>query len=129
MNITYRPIGMVSCPVTDLVRPQAIRAVPAQLMLEPRFAPAVAALAVGQELLVLFHLHRIEPWDERDVATLFTHRGPRRPNPIGATRVRILALEGSTITVEGLDAVDGTPILDLKLEKPLAAPRPGIDTQ
>ncbi len=114
--ITYHPIGFVSSPVTELLHPRAIRAVEARLVLEPRFAPAVAALQVGQSLLVIYHLHRIEPWDERDVAQLFVRRAPRRPNPIAVTRVRVVALEGATITVADLDAVDGSPILDIKPE-------------
>jgi len=114
MDVTYHPIGVVASPVKELLHPLEIRAVPARLVLEPRFAPAVAALAVGQELVVIYHLHRIEPWDDTDMATLFVRRKPCRPNPIGVTRVRVIALEGSTITVEGLDAVDATPVLDIK---------------
>jgi tRNA (Thr-GGU) A37 N-methylase len=114
MDILYHPIGTVSSPVKDLVHPTEIRAAPARLVLEPRFAPAVAVLEVGQELLVIYHLHRIEPWHDDDMAALFVRRRPCRPNPIGVTRVRVAGLEGATITVEGLDAVDGTPVLDIK---------------
>jgi tRNA (Thr-GGU) A37 N-methylase len=114
MDIIYHPIGTVSSPVKDLVHPNEINAYPARLLLEQRFAPAVAALEVGRELLVIYHLHRIEPWDDGDMATLFVRRRPCRPNPIGVTRVRVTGLEGATITVEGLDAIDGTPILDIK---------------
>ena len=112
--IVYQPIGFVSSSVTGLLHPREIRAVEARLVLAPRFAPAVAALQVGQALLVIYHLHRIEPWDERELAQLFVRRAPRRPNPFAVTRVRVVALEGATITVAGLDAIDGSPILDIK---------------
>jgi tRNA-Thr(GGU) m(6)t(6)A37 methyltransferase TsaA len=45
---------------------------------------------------------------------IFAQRGKNRPNRIGATVVRVVAVEGTTVTVAGLDAVDGTPILDIK---------------
>ena len=45
---------------------------------------------------------------------LFATRAPRRPNPIGLSVVRLLAVEGTTLHVEGIDVLDGTPLLDLK---------------
>jgi tRNA (Thr-GGU) A37 N-methylase len=45
---------------------------------------------------------------------VFSLRSPMRPNPIGLTRVRLLKKEGNTLLVEGLDALDGSPIIDIK---------------
>jgi tRNA (Thr-GGU) A37 N-methylase len=45
---------------------------------------------------------------------IFATRTPNRPNPIGLTRVRLLNIEGNIITVQGLDAFNGTPVLDIK---------------
>lgn len=45
---------------------------------------------------------------------IFAQRAKDRPNPIGITAVRILAVTGNAVTVRGLDAIDGTPVLDLK---------------
>jgi tRNA (adenine37-N6)-methyltransferase len=118
-GISYQPIGFVISPITQLVRPEIIRSAKAELVLEERFAPAVEALEAGQHLIVIFHLHRAEDWQEQLTPELFTRRMPRRPNPIGVTVVRIVALQDSTITVAGLDAVDGTPILDIKPYKPI----------
>jgi tRNA (Thr-GGU) A37 N-methylase len=77
--------------------------VDSRLVLEARFAPAVVALEIGQHLLVIYHLHCAEAWHEHHMAELFTRRIASRPNPIGAT-----------VTVVGLDAVNGSPILDIK---------------
>ena len=88
-------------------------------MLEPRFEPAVAALHVGQHLLVVYHLHRAEAWQDDRLPDLFVRRISSRPNPIGLTLTRVLALDGSTITVTGLDAIDGSPILDIKPYLPI----------
>jgi tRNA-Thr(GGU) m(6)t(6)A37 methyltransferase TsaA len=48
------------------------------------------------------------------VVGIFAQRGKNRPNRLGATMVRVLAVEGRTIRVEGLDAIDGTPVVDIK---------------
>jgi tRNA-Thr(GGU) m(6)t(6)A37 methyltransferase TsaA len=117
--VVYQPIGVVQCPVTDPLPPEAIRAVESHLVLEPRFAPAVAALEVGQHLWVVYHLHRAPAWQERHMPELFARRIACRPNPLGITLVRITALQGATVAVVGLDAVDGSPVLDIKPYKPV----------
>jgi tRNA-Thr(GGU) m(6)t(6)A37 methyltransferase TsaA len=78
---------------------------------------------VGDELLLLTWFHRAD----RDVLTthprgdvsrpeagVFTTRSPHRPNPIGLHRVEVLAVEGSRVKVNNLEALDGTPIVDVK---------------
>ena len=118
-DIVYQAIGIVECPVADPLRPEVIRAVASRLVLERRFAPAVAALKVGQHLMIVYHLHRVEAWQDRYMEELFVRRIACRPNPVGVTLTRIVALSGSTITVVGLDAIDGAPILDIKPYKPI----------
>jgi tRNA (Thr-GGU) A37 N-methylase len=88
--------------------------VDSRLVLEARFAPAVVALEIGQHLLVIYHLHCAEAWHEHHMAELFTRRIASRPNPIGVTLTQVVALNGATVTVVGLDAVNGSPILDIK---------------
>jgi len=118
-HIAYRPIGFVESAITEPLRPEAMRGVESRLVLEPRFAPAAAALEVGQHLLVVYHLHRAGEWQGGLMAELFTRRIASRPNPIGITLVRVVAVHGATLTVVGLDAVDGSPILDIKPYKPV----------
>jgi tRNA-Thr(GGU) m(6)t(6)A37 methyltransferase TsaA len=59
----------------------------------------------------------------------FSLRSPQRPNPIGTSIVKLVAIEGNTILVRGLDCLDGTPLLDIKPDRceftPLAPPQPG----
>ena len=117
--IAYRPIGTVASPAREPLRPELIRGVEARLVLGPDFEPAVAALEVGQHLVVVYHLHRTQSWDAHYTGELFTRRIACRPNPIGVTLVRVVATEGSTISVIGLDAIDGSPILDIKPYKPI----------
>lgn len=114
---------MVECAAHAPIRPELIREQPARLVLEARFAPAAAALEPGQSLLVIYHLHRAEPWREELMPELFRRRIACRPNAIGVTLVRVLAWEAApqavTITVVGLDALDGSPILDIKPYQPV----------
>jgi tRNA (Thr-GGU) A37 N-methylase len=117
--VAYRPIGTVASPISEPLRPELIRGAEARLVLEPGLEPAVAALEVGAYLMVVYHLHRAESWDTRYTDELFTRRSPCRPNPIGVTLVRVVATEGSNITVVGLDAINGSPIFDVKPYKPI----------
>ena len=117
--IVYSPLGIVESPIMEPLRPEVIRAVEARLVLEPRFASAVATLEVGQHLLVVYHLHQSEAWHDRLMTEWLTRRIACRPNPIGVTLTRIIALQGATITVIGLDAINGSLILDIKPYKPI----------
>jgi tRNA-Thr(GGU) m(6)t(6)A37 methyltransferase TsaA len=120
------PVGWVESPLTD--RAQAPRqgdegAPEAWLVFEPGYAGAVRDLAAGTEILVLTWLDRAA----RDVLVtrprgdparpptgVFSTRSPDRPNPIGLHRVRIAAVAGLRIRVHPLEALDRTPVLDVK---------------
>ena len=80
-------------------------------------------LEPGDDILALFWFHRSDGFELlqhprgdtcRAKRGVFTLRSPHRPNPIGLTRVRLFHVEGEVLRVEGLDALNGTPILDLK---------------
>ena len=82
----------------------------------------------GDEIIVLTWLHRarrdvlrVHPRDDRSNPErgVFTTRSADRPNPIGLHRVEVAAIEGARVHVRGLEAVDGTPVVDLK---PVLAP-------
>jgi tRNA-Thr(GGU) m(6)t(6)A37 methyltransferase TsaA len=95
----------------------------AWIVFEERFAGAARDLAAGEDVLVLTWLDRADrtvletrPRDDPDRPELgvFSTRSPDRPNPIGLHRVRILAVDGARLQVAGLEALDGTPVLDVK---------------
>ncbi len=125
--IALTPIGRVRSPLTDPARApkQGFEGAPeAWLELEPAFAEALSGLQAGQEVLVLTWLHRadratlrVHPRDDprAPLAGVFATRSADRPNPIGIHRVRILEIaEGPRLRVADLEAIDGTPLLDLK---------------
>ncbi|MFI5925600.1 tRNA (N6-threonylcarbamoyladenosine(37)-N6)-methyltransferase TrmO [Micromonospora sp. NPDC051543] len=121
-----RPVGRVASPLTDAAtapRQGDEGSPPAWLVFEPPVEPALRDLDVGAELLVLTWLDRarrdvlaVRPrGDEtRPLTGVFSTRSPHRPNPIGLHRVRVLAVDGLRVEVADLEALDGTPVLDVK---------------
>ena len=120
------PIGWVESPLTD--RTQAPRqgdegAPPAWIVFEPAVAEGIGDLEPGTEVLVLTWLDRAQR-DElvtrprgdpaNPLRGVFSTRSPDRPNPIGLHRVRIAEVAGLRMLVHGLEAIDGTPVADVK---------------
>ena len=120
------PIGTVHSPLTE--RTQAPKqgdegAPDATLVIQDDYAPGLENLQEGDEILVLTWLHqafrdvlRVRPRDDfnRPHQGVFSTRSPDRPNPIGLHRVTILNVDGPRIRVQNLEALDGTPIIDVK---------------
>jgi tRNA (Thr-GGU) A37 N-methylase len=113
--ISYEPIGTIESAFQEARLPEEMRAAPSRLILDSRFGDVATTLQAGQHIWVIYHLHLIKPVTNDPPISLFTKRIAGRPNPIGITLVRIVYVDRTTITVVGLDAVNGTPILDIKL--------------
>lgn len=125
-DLLLRPVGRVESPLRD--RADAPRqgdegAPDAWIVIEPEYASALAGLEPDAEAIVLTWLDRadrdvlaVHPRGETDrpLTGVFQTRSPDRPNPIGLHRVRILAIAGTRLAVRNLEALDGTPVLDLK---------------
>lgn len=123
---TVRPIGVVESEVNDLLRPDAIKSEPARIIIDPALAGGLDGLKAGQRLLVIFQFHRLQGYSlrqhprgdrSRPLRGVFALHSPQRPNPIGVTEVELLRREENVLHVRGLDAVNGTPVLDLKLNE------------
>ena len=122
-EIKLTAIGVVANEIDEMIAPAKIRAVPSRIILDPEFQIGLDSLMPGSQLMVLFHFHQAEGYDllqhprkdpQRPKRGIFALRSPRRPNPIGVTIVSIEKIEGNVLTVSGLDAINGTPVLDLK---------------
>lgn len=121
-----RAIGSVSSSLTDpaAAPKQGDEGAPeATLEIAAAFGPALEGLSAGDDVLVLTWLDRADrevlsthPRDDlsRPAIGVFATRSPDRPNPIGLHRVRVLAVEGRRLRVDALEAVDGTPVVDVK---------------
>jgi tRNA-Thr(GGU) m(6)t(6)A37 methyltransferase TsaA len=128
MATTYeiRPIGYVESPLVDrqTAPKQGFEGAPdAWLVFNPEVGEGIRDFAVGAEVFVLTWLHQaqrhvlaVHPRDDpRNPETgVFSTRSQDRPNPIGLHRVSIAAIDGSRVLVRNLEAIDGTPIVDIK---------------
>jgi tRNA-Thr(GGU) m(6)t(6)A37 methyltransferase TsaA len=124
-KITFTPIGYVKTnAVGEQVRDENIIST---ITLNPQFTQGVDGLAEFSHIFVLFYLNqikeihqplnfRVHPRGRADLPLtgIFSTRTMFRPNPIGLTLVELLKVEGNILTLKGLDAYDGTPVLDIK---------------
>jgi len=129
--LVLRPIARVSSVLTD--RSTAPRqgdegAPDAWIEVDPAVADGIRDLRVGEDVIVLTWLDRtrrdvllVHPRGRRDrpPVGVFSSRSPDRPNPIGLHQVTILAIDGLRLHVSNLEALDGTPVIDIK---PLLGP-------
>jgi len=100
-----------------------------RLHLTPPYDEALKGLDAFETIEVLYWMHEarrdlLQQNPKHDGATLgtFALRSPLRPNPIATSLVRLIAIEGSIVTVAGLDCLDGTPLLDIKPDRCLYTP-------
>ncbi len=127
-SIVIEPIGLVRSALRDLrdAPCQAFEgAPPASLEIDPKFMPALHRIRAGTELIVVTWLHQADrsvlqthPRDDERIPLtgVFATRSPDRPNPIGLHRVTVVGIDpASSVHVDGLEAIDGTPVLDLKI--------------
>jgi tRNA-Thr(GGU) m(6)t(6)A37 methyltransferase TsaA len=119
-------IGRVQSPLTDRASApkQGDEGAPeAWVVFEPNMGEALDGLAAGDDVLLLTWLdradrevRRVHPRDDltRPPRGVFATRSPDRPNPIGLHRVRVVEVDGLRLRVHDLEALDGTPVVDVK---------------
>jgi tRNA-Thr(GGU) m(6)t(6)A37 methyltransferase TsaA len=132
-DATPRFIGTINTPWTlrkDCPRQGTHDGPECQLVLDPVWRDALQGLEAFDVIEVLYWLDQ----SRRDLVTqspktdgktvgTFALRSPVRPNPIGTSRVKLLAVEGQTVRVRGLDCLDGTPLLDIKPDRCAYSPQ------
>ncbi len=121
-----RPIGRVRSPYKTLAEVPLFGSeatLEAQIVLLPEYGEALLGVEAGERLAVLCWFHRanrevlrVHPRGDRarPPQGVFSTRSPARPNPIGLSVVEVLEVDGPILRVRGLDALDGTPVIDLK---------------
>ena len=97
-----------------------------EIVVDPGLTEALEGLEDFSHIMVFWLMHKIDatgqialkiyPKGQRDLPLvgLFATRSPHRPNPLGKATVRLLGIKGNTLKVKGLDALDGTPVVDIK---------------
>jgi len=122
-SVSHKAIGHVENEFDEPAAPDLIRATESRIILDPALVEGLFGLEPGQQVMVVFCLHRSQGYDllqhprgdaSRPPRGVFALRSPRRPNPIGVTVVDLVAVEGNVLRVRELDAINGTPVLDLK---------------
>jgi tRNA-Thr(GGU) m(6)t(6)A37 methyltransferase TsaA len=126
MNYELKQIGRVESPLSDRATApkQGHEGAPeAWVVFEPEVLDALDGLAPGQRVILLTWLDRadratlkVHPRSNRasPLQGVFNTRSPDRPNPIGLHPVEVLAVEGTRLQVSDMEALDGTPVLDVK---------------
>ena len=119
------PIGVVKSPVAQTMD-ENWGNVLSEIHLAPNLAPGLTGIDQFHYIIVVFHMHKASFDPKRDLIRrpqgrpdmpevgIFAQRAKHRPNPIGMTAVQLTKVDANVLTVRGLDAVDGTPILDIK---------------
>jgi tRNA-Thr(GGU) m(6)t(6)A37 methyltransferase TsaA len=124
-SVTFRPIGILRSPHTHLeatpIQPVYAADCRGRAEIFPKYADGLADIEGFSHVYLLYWLHRADPPRLRvkpylqDVEHgIFATRAPFRPNPIGLSLVRLVRREGCVLHLDGLDVLDGTPLLDLK---------------
>jgi tRNA-Thr(GGU) m(6)t(6)A37 methyltransferase TsaA len=120
---TFREIGHVENEFDEPTDPGRLRQTISRIALDPILAGGLTGLNVGDKVLVVFYFHQSKGYDllqhprgdqSRSKRGVFTLRSPKRPNPIGISEVELLEVKDNILTVRGLDALNGSPVLDLK---------------
>lgn len=126
--LTLEPIGLLRCAQLTKVEAPRQSAVADELNgiieLEPKrnFEHALEDLAGWERIWVIFWFHHNSGWRPKVLPPrsasgrkgVFSTRAPHRPNPLGLSALRLEKIEGLTLTVRGVDLLDGTPVLDIK---------------
>ncbi len=124
-EIIIQPVGYVSSPVTSKVD-QNWGKIKSEVVLERTFSGAFLGLEGFSHSIIVTYLHKAKYQKEkhlrrrpRNLETMplvgiFSQRVKDRPNPIGITAVEIVKVKGDVLEVKGLDAINGTPVIDVK---------------
>jgi tRNA-Thr(GGU) m(6)t(6)A37 methyltransferase TsaA len=125
-EFSLRPIGYIRSTLRtrkNAPRQASEGAPDAWLEVDPAFARGLSRIAAGDDVMVITWLHRadrevleVHPRDEPDIPLtgVFATRSPDRPNPLGLHRVTVREVSGTRLRIGPIEAIDGTPVVDIK---------------
>lgn len=129
--IHLTPVGVVKSPITDAATVASWGKVTSEIHINPDFTPGLRGMDDWSHIVVIFLMHESQfdphddlirrPQNRADMPEvgIFAQRSRSHPNTIGITAVRLLDVAGHVVRVRGLDAIDGTPVLDIKPYAPV----------
>ncbi|MFW6269760.1 MAG: tRNA (N6-threonylcarbamoyladenosine(37)-N6)-methyltransferase TrmO [Bacillota bacterium] len=118
--IKVENIGVVKSKFKEPAPPDEMRQYESTIEIKPEYEEGLYRIEESDYLVVIFNFHLSEGYNlksERrfgEIKGVFASRSPHRPSPLGVTTVKLLAREKGQLRVKGLDAVDGTPVVDIK---------------
>ena len=132
-SVTYKPIGLIRTPFPEPrdvpVQPAAAAGIEGRVEILPELRQGLQDLAGFSHIVLVYHCHRtrgfsllVEPFLDDRLRGVFATRAPRRPNPIGLSVVRLVAVDAGILQIRDVDIVDRTPLLDLKPHIPDVEP-------
>jgi tRNA-Thr(GGU) m(6)t(6)A37 methyltransferase TsaA len=123
-SVTMEPIGFVSTDAKGVPRHWSVSDIEGRVVIDEKYQEGLKDIKAGQRIVVIFYFHRSPEFHAAYLTRTPPHRkkpmgvfsicSPVRPNPIGMSVLHVLGVEGNVIYVQGLDMLDGTPILDIK---------------
>lgn len=124
-QIVYVPIGTIRSPFKTVegtpIQPVGAKGVRGQIELRDEFVEGLRDLEGFSHIILIYHFHlskgfepAVKPFLGGERRGLFATRAPKRPNPIGISVVKLIGINGRNITIEDVDVLDGTPLLDIK---------------
>ena len=130
-TVSLQPLGLIRTPHQEAaltpIQPCFARGVRGEVHLDPAWADGLMGLEEFTHLHLIYHLHRVQPgplvvtpFMSDEPKGVFACRYPVRPNALGLSVVRLVAVEGLRLVVEDVDMLDGTPLLDIKPYYPKA---------
>ena len=134
-EVSYRVIGVIQSPFSEAkgtpIQPKAAEGVKGSVEVFQEFTEGLQDLEGFSHLILLYHFHltkpgplRAKPFMDSKKRGVFAMRGPQRPNPIGLSIVRLVQIKGTRLSVQDVDIVNGTPLLDIKPYVPAFDVRP-----
>ncbi|HEX2628323.1 MAG TPA: tRNA (N6-threonylcarbamoyladenosine(37)-N6)-methyltransferase TrmO [Chitinophagaceae bacterium] len=126
MDTSIKIIGTIHSPLKkleDCPRQENEQAPPATIIIDPTFIQGIKDIKAGSEILLFTWLHKADrkviqtkPRNDPDAPDtgVFSTRSPDRPNPIGMHKVKVMAVENNIIKLVALEALDQTPVIDIK---------------
>jgi tRNA-Thr(GGU) m(6)t(6)A37 methyltransferase TsaA len=125
MSIIYRPIGVIrsehTAPEKTPIQPAYAKGCKGRAEILPEFADGLLDLEGFSHIYLVYHMHKagpaklmVKPFIQDVERGVFAARAPCRPNPIGLSIVELVRREGNVLHLDGLDVLDGTPLLDIK---------------
>jgi len=129
MSINIIPIGIIKTPFDDLkgmpIQPSGAADVTGTIVIDKEYEQGLSDLEGFSHIILLYHFHQskgynlmVKPFLDDQKRGLFSTRAPRRPNPIGLSIVKLIKREDNRLTIEGIDVLNGTPLLDIKPHVP-----------